>query len=456
MPAMLLLFFISFSSCKQYVDVATPDGLQDWASVFSNDGSATAAVVDIYSAYDNSAFPLFTYTAGLSADELNTILPAVTEFQNNNIAIASTTNARSLWAPHYVLIRKCNLAIEGIKQSKSMTTAVKDQLAGEARFMRAALFFNLMNLYGKIPLPLAVVEAENNNLPRAELATVWSQIFTDLEIAKSLLKPQYPSDERARANKYAASALLARAYLYHKDWVKAEAEATEVIGSKVYTLDNPALAFKKNSTETILQCYSQVGWSPLATFFVPGKPTVTPRYALKTGFDLAFEKNGLGGDDLRKTNWTGKNNEGIYYVHKYKIIVGTGDEYTILFRLAEQYLIRAEARAQQNNLTGTNSAETDLNAIRKRAGLGDKVGLNKAAMLAAIEQERKVELFGEYAHRWFDLKRTAGFTDPTKTRADEVLSPIKGTFWQSTDVLFPIPVDQIRINPALKQNDGYY
>ncbi|HWW39401.1 RagB/SusD family nutrient uptake outer membrane protein [Pedobacter sp.] len=451
----LLMAACFFSSCKKFVDIPAPDGLQDWATTFSNDGSATAAVLDIYPKYDNDVLPTLNYMGGLSADELFSSSTSYAEFLNNNIAITSTTNASSIWGPAYIAIRECNLAVEGIKLSTGMSATIKDQLSGEARFMRAVLFFNLMNLYGRIPLPLSAVETENSALPRAETEAVWSQIFTDLQTAKGLLKPEYPSAERARVNKYAVSALLARAYLYHKDWAKAETEATEVIGSNIYSLENPAGTFKKTSKETILQCYAQTGRSPLTTYFVPGVPTTTPRYYLRTGFDLAFEKNGSGTDDLRKTNWTGKNNAGIYYVNKYKVLTGSGDEYTVLFRLAELYLIRAEARTQQNKLTGTSGAEADLNALRNRAGLDPKSGLNKTVMLAAIEQERKVELFGEYPHRWFDLKRTSGFTDPSKTRADEVLSLVKGSFWQSTDVLFPIPANQIRINPALDQNPGY-
>jgi hypothetical protein len=451
----LLIVVCGFSSCKKFVDISPPVGLQDWTTTFSNDGSATAAVLDIYPAYDNDVLPTFNYMSGLCADELVSNSATYAEFLNNNISIESTNNASFIWGPAFVNIRKCNLAIEGIKRSTGMTTPVKDQLAGEARFMRAFLFFNLMNLYGRIPLPLSTEEIENASLPRAGIEEVWSQIFTDLQTAKSLLKPAYPSGERARVNKYAVSALLARAYLFHKEWAKAEAEATEVIGSNVYGLGGPTGTFKKTSNETILQCYAQTGRSPLTTYFVPGGPTVTPRYFLRTGFDQAFEKNGAGADDLRKTNWTGKNNAGVYYVNKYKVLVGSGDEYTVLFRLAELHLIRAEARAQQNNLIGVNGAEADLNVIRARAGLDNKLGLNKASMLAAIEQERKVELFGEYPHRWFDLKRTAGFTDPSKTRADEVLAPIKGSFWQSTDALFPIPAKQIRINPALEPNPGY-
>ncbi|WP_316823087.1 RagB/SusD family nutrient uptake outer membrane protein [Pedobacter gandavensis] len=450
-----ILLASSLYSCKKFVDIPPPEGMQDWASTFNDDGTATAAVLEIYPTYDNEVLPQFNYVSSLAGDELFSGSAAYAEFYNNNIAITNAINANNLWAPAYVLIRKCNLAIAGMKLSKGLNSAVKDQLMGEAMFMRATVFFNLMNLYGRIPLPLSVSETENAGLPRAELFAIWTQIFTDLNTAKSLLKAEYPSAERARANKYAVSAMLARAYLYHKDWVKAEEEATTVIESDVYGLSAPTETFKKTSNETILQCYSLSGRSPLSTYFVPAIPSVTPRFYLREGFNLAFEKNNLEEDDLRKVNWTGLNSANIAYVNKYKVLFGAGDEYSVLLRLAEQYLIRSEARAEQNKLNGLNSAETDLNIIRARAGLDPKLGMNKTGLLVAIEQERKVELFGEYPHRWFDLKRSPGFLNPLKTRADEVLGPLKGAFWQSTDVLFPIPAAQIRINPALDQNPGY-
>lgn len=442
-------------SCKKFVDVSPPEGMLDWETTFNNEGSATAAVLELYPAYDKEILPLLSYLCGLSADELVATTAASADFLNNSIAITNTNNSSDLWGIPFSNVRKCNLAIEGLNRATNLSPGLKNQLLGEMKFMRAALLFNLSNLYGKIPLPLSVEELENAKLPRAGTAEVWSQILGDLQSAKSLLKAEYPSAERARVNKYAASALLARAYLYHKEWAKAEAEATEVIASGLYTLSNPEGTFKKSSNETILQIYAQTGRSSLSTFYVPGNAGLTPRYSLRTGFDLAFEKSLAGTDDLRKTNWTAKNNAGVYYVNKYKILTGSGDEYSILLRLGEVYLVRAEARAQQNNLSGSGSAETDLNMIRTRAGLESKTGLNKVGMLAAIEQERKLELFGEYPHRWFDLKRTAGFNDAAKSRADEVLLPLKGAFWQSTDVLFPVPSGQIRVNPALDQNPGY-
>ncbi|UKJ06963.1 RagB/SusD family nutrient uptake outer membrane protein [Solitalea lacus] len=451
--SLVVLLFVSVS-CEQFVDIDAPKGVQDKETTFSNDGSATAAVLGLYAYYENKMVPLNNAT-GLAADERMSTNAADAEFLNNSITIENAVNSSSFWNILYAQIRNCNLAINAMDKSPTLSLPVKSQLTGEARFMRAYMYFNLLNLYGGVPLSLSAVGTENATLPRNTEEEVWGQIFTDLLAAKSLLKPEYPSADKARANKYAVSALLARAYLYHKEWAKAEAEATEVIESGVYSLSSPAATFKKGSTETILQLSTQTGRSSLVTNNVPANPAITPRYFLRPGFDLAFEKNSGGVDDARKSNWTGKNNAGIYYSYKYKVLTGSGDEYTILFRLAELYLIRAEARAQQSKLIGPNNAESDLNVIRTRAGLDNKLNLNRAAMLAAIEQERKVELFAEYMHRWFDLKRTAGSTDNTKTRADEVLSALKGAFWQPTDKLFPIPSVEIVHNPALIQNLGY-
>jgi hypothetical protein len=117
-----------------------------------------------------------------------------------------------------------------------------------------------------------------------------------------------------------------------------------------------------------------------------------------------------------------------------------------MLRLGEQYLIRAEARAHSNDING---ATADINMIRARAGLSAISPADQASLLIAIEKERRVELFTESGHRWFDLKRT--------NRADAILAPIKGNDWQSTDQLFPIPASEFLLDPGLRghQNPGY-
>jgi starch-binding outer membrane protein, SusD/RagB family len=170
------------------------------------------------------------------------------------------------------------------------------------------------------------------------------------------------------------------------------------------------------------------------------------RHPFTCGIVDAFEPG-----DLRKDSWVGSDN-GLFYIKKYKNNDFTSVEYCVLFRLAEMYLIRAEARAHLNKLKG---AEADINAVRNRSNLPSQTVNTKISALKMIEQERKVELFGEYPHRWFDLKRTMGFTDISKTRADEVLSVLKGSTWQTTDKLFPIKSNDIMLNPNLIQNPGY-
>ena len=154
-----------------------------------------------------------------------------------------------------------------------------------------------------------------------------------------------------------------------------------------------------------------------------------------------------------KTNWLKTNVVNTpspaityYYPFKYKERLATSPvkEYNIVFRLAEQYLIRAEARAQLNNLM---AAKNDLNLIRTRANLPAIIVNDKAAIMLAIEHERQIELFAEWGHRWFDLKRT--------NRSGSVLGPLKGSNWQMSDTLYPLPQVQLDLNVNLHQNPGY-
>jgi starch-binding outer membrane protein, SusD/RagB family len=144
----------------------------------------------------------------------------------------------------------------------------------------------------------------------------------------------------------------------------------------------------------------------------------------------------------------GKSINGVVYAYPYKYKVRTGvypyTEYNMVLRLAELYLIRAEARAQQGKLS---EAITDLNRIRSRAGLsGLAPTLTQAQVLAAVVQERRIELLAEWGHRWSDLRRTG--------QADAVLETEKPG-WQPGDAYYPIPLSELQRNPNMVQNPGY-
>ena len=247
-------------------------------------------------------------------------------------------------------------------------------------------------------------------------------------------------------------------YEDQKDYANAELYATKVMESTANTYvlrpqSEIAEVFQNNSNEIIFQVSNLSGIS-----------TFGPLYNYLTGVVSAVSVpenyfNSFSNDDLRKSNWIRNNtaNGTIYHeINKYKLRTGFGgNEYDVVMRLAEQYLIRAEARAHQQKLAGPGGAESDLNAIRLRAGLQPTTATTLPQLLLAIEDERKHELFAEMGHRWLDLKRTVSTSSPaTKTRADDVLGVIK-TGWKTEAQLFPIPQSQILINTKLSQNPGY-
>jgi hypothetical protein len=375
-----------------------------------------------------------------SDEEINFSIDSYQEFNDNELTTANPF-VLGLWSDMYTVIYKANAILEGLEGSTKITEALRKQLTGEAKFVRSFAYFYLTNLYGDVPLITATNYKTNVEQGRNTRNEVYQLIITDLKDAQALLSADYSysQEERVRANQSAATTLLARTYLYTSDWINAETEATKVIEKSLYALEPDLdLVFKKNSAESILQFHTSYVPNDYFAFTVfDGGPT---EGALRDTFVAEFEP-----DDQRLLKWVQTidvNNITYFFPGKYKVFA-EGEEYSTVLRLAELYLIRAEARAQQDNLA---EAQDDINVIRNRASLGNTTATNKEDLLLAIENERKVELFTEHGHRWLDLKRT--------NRVDDIISSIKGEFWQPTDALYPIPKSQI-LNSSILQNPGY-
>lgn len=447
---LITVIVLLFSSCKKLITVGPPTNRLIKTAVFENDGSAISAIYGLYSKMiqPNLQFGSdgLTIYPGLSGDELyNVIRGTDDEFLKNSISPANSVIQNNIWASAYNDIYQCNSILEGLISSKGVTKMTKDQLTGEAKFIRAFCYFYLVNLFGDVPLITSTNFELNSLFPRTPIQDVYNQIVLDLKDAQALLSPNYPTAERVRPNKWAAAALLSRVYLYQKDYSNAENESSTVIGSGIYSLATDLnRVFLASSKEAIWQLMpvqpNYNTWE--GNTFIPGTGLV-PVYALQNALLASFEPG-----DQRKSAWIKSTSIGTltyYFPYKYKIKTGTTiSEYSIVLRYSEQYLIRAEARASQNNISG---AQQDLNIIRTRAGLPNTPANDKASLISAITQERRVELFGEWGHRWFDLKRTGN--------ADSVLSILKGSDWQSTDALYPIPILEIQRNKNLTQNAGY-
>jgi hypothetical protein len=480
----LTIAAIGISGCKKFSEVKAPVTSVNESNVYATDATAISVLTGLYmgmSSGTGGGTSFFTASqsislyGGLLADEftlyngISTTDPKYYYYTNSLYSNASGTQGTEFWGI-YSAIFTCNAAIEGLSKSSSLTPSVKQQLLGEAKFMRAFFYFYLVNLFGDVPVVLSTDWQGNVANARISKEQVYSTIIQDLKEAKDLLSTDYldgnllkysTTSERVRPTKWAASALLARVYLYKgnltgsaDNYTNAEAEASAVI-SNTALYDTVSLnnVFLKNSKEAIWQLQpinSQWNTEDARVFILNTSPV-----GLNSNHPVYLDTllvNKFDNTDKRKTNWlkTYTDASGTYYYpYKYKSATQNNPltEYLMVLRLGEQYLIRAEARAQLGNING---AKADLNVIRVRAGLTGTNANDQPSLLAAILQERQLELFSEWGHRWFDLKRTKN-TDPVMT----MVTPLKGGSWSGFKQLLPIPFKDIQRDPNLIQNPGY-
>ena len=466
----LWLALVAVSSCRKYLEVPLPLTSVAVSGGFQNDNSAGATLTGVYAQLSTAnifagSLGVGGFT-GLYGDELKIQVKTVPDYVAvYGDAVSSSSAVTSLWTTFYKQLYAVNLAIEGLKPATNLS--YQNQWLGEAYFLRGLLYFYQTNLYGDVPLVLGSDYLSNNGLARSPQADVYTQILSDLKQAQSLLDNSYHdgtgvvTTSRGRPNKAAATALLARVYLYMKDWKNAEAQANSLIGDAAnYQLGVLSKTFVVNSTEVIWGLVPYSGNTFLvadakAFYLPPGKTPATASVLSSLGDSLvaAFEPG-----DGRWSAWVGKDTvpasgsipAAVYFYNsKYKAMGSytSAQETLVMLRLAEQYLIRAEARAQQNNLS---DALADLNAVRARAGLGASAAVTQADVLAAILHERRVELFTEVGHRWFDLRRT-GNADAVMS----VMAPLKGGVWSSFKAWWPIPLTDIQNDTRLVQTPGF-
>jgi hypothetical protein len=456
---------ISNLSCKKFVEVSPPVTSLVSTSVYATNSTAASAVTGIFITMAGNSIGGGKYgisvLSGLSADELK--LSAISPDNVLNHSYINALESRDgyiFWSDLYNCIYQANSAIEGISASHGVTPSISHQLIGEAKFIRAFCYFYLLNIYGDVPLVLSIDYKINATISRSSKDNVYQQIVADLKDAQSLLTDNYltplgtTTTSRVRPNKIAATALLATVYLYQQKWSNAESEATTVINNtNLSLLTDLNSVFLATSTEAIWQLEipdngfnTADGGTFLTSYLNGAEPDGSYPITLQDSLALGFEPG-----DLRKSNWTTSLTVGsttYYYPFKYKLYEGTPTtEYPVILRLGEQYLIRAEARAQQGNIGG---AQEDLNMIRSRAGLTGTTSNSQASLLSAIQRERQFELFTEYGHRWFDSKRTGNIDSFM-----QVVTPEKGGTWRTTAQLFPIPFIEIQADPNLRQNPGY-
>jgi hypothetical protein len=444
-----LFTILLFASCKKFVTIPAPKNQLVTSQIFADSLDANAAITGIYISIMGTDLDInsggMTIVSGLSGDELyqtgnNT---AYIQFYQNNIQLTNGAN-NEYWSDAYKYIYTANACIEGLKSSAGISRVKRDQFIAEVDFIRAFNYFYLVNMYGDVPLVTTTSLAVNAVLARTPKAQVYAQIISDLQYAEANLSSA--AGNSTRPTSFAASALLAKVYLYNNQYDLAIAEASKVINSGSFNLVQDLNAVFLNSSSEIIWQMTPVepGYASFeGHYFVPNSSVAVPKYVITPSLYNSFESG-----DKRKSQWVQSDTlNGTVYPYPYKFkestVNGTPTEYEVVFRLADLYLIRSEAEVNQSNF---DAAVKDLNVIRNRAGLPNFFSAEKTVVLTALKKERRSEFFCEWSNRWFDLKRWGD--------ADNVLGLVKAQ-WKTTDQLYPIPSVQINTNSNLTQNPGY-
>lgn len=443
---LLIVIMLLISGCGRFLEIEPPKSDVNSETVFKNPGTATAALLGLYqsmfSGFAGGGTGSVTVLAGLSADELvfHPLLPAQLDREEINQNNISPNNGAilSLWTNLYSVIYGANMLLERVGDGQQLPVAVTNQLIGEARFIRAFSYFYLVNLFGEVPLVIGTSYAENAQLLRHRVDGVYAQVISDLEIAFERLDTMYTGEDRLRANRWTAAALLARVHLYRGDLEQAERWSGRVLEqTDVYWIE-PDISdvFLVGSAEAIWQRASpglNQNTSEANVFITNNEHFLTE--SLRTAFRPI---------DRRGREWIAEKETvaQAYIPFKYQSTSqAVTTEHSFIFRLAEQYLIRAEARLMLGNRVG---AMADVDRIRERAGLKPvqqvTPDIGDEALLDTIHSERQRELFAEWGHRWFDLKRTGN--------AVAALAELKPGFIPA-DEWYPIPESELLKNPNL-------
>jgi len=444
-----------FASCESFTEVELPKDQLTTNAVFEDKATADAAMlsffakmrdIGLFSGSQSGSAPYYLANYADEMDFYGDALGATTFFYNNAL-IAANTEVKTIWDASYNQVYAANAVLEGVGASVSLAQADRNRLTGEALFARALIHFTLANVFGDVPYVKVTDYNVTRSVPRMPVQEVYANCVQDLLASAELLQDSYLPANRTRPNKFAARAVLARVYLYAGLYNEASNEASAVINNVALYSNaaNLSQTFLADSPATIWQLSpSTPGGNTqeaLTYVFDFGPPTLS---GLRQDFMEGFEAG-----DQRLPNWTRAVTDGTttwYHPYKYKVNTDTGmaQENSIMLRLPEMYLIRAEARAHTSDFIGT---QDDLNVIRNLAGLGNTTANTQEALLLAVLQERRSEFFTELGHRFFDLKRLGA--------VQQRLGSVKPG-WDSHDVVFPIPEKELELNPNLSpQNPGY-
>lgn len=437
--------------CSNFEDVEPSNNQLLWEDVFNDPRTARAAMLQVYADMRQNGFLTgngngIGCMAGCLADELvgySNIPDGFQAFYTLQITDLSAT-VKSLWNNSYRQIYMCNSILAGVANSTVLDEQTKNQLRGEALFTRALLHFYLTNTFGAVPFVTSTDYNINSKVAKISTEEIYKIIVDDLKEAADLL-PNQQEAFRVVPSKKTVLALLSRVYLYNKQYPDAyDTSILSLEDSEVNTLQSLESVFLKESTGTLWQfAPSTASANSLEGGFyvLPAAPPT--RTALQPGLVQAFEQ-----EDLRKSAWIGSVTGAtvFHFPFKYKENrpSAASKEYSVVFRIEEQYLIAAEAAV---SLQRWQEANHWLDVFKASRGLVHVNSEEGTILMDEVENQRRLEFFTEFGHRFYDLKRWNKLHTTMVTLKDN---------WDGRYGLLPIPQSEIQLNPNLQpQNAGY-
>lgn len=359
---------------------------------------------------------------------------------DNNSILSDNGIIESIWSSIYTAINRVNYVIEAIPNLSDLTPDQRRNYNAEAHFLRALHHFNLVKSFGGVPIRTKPVQASEAdlNVPRRSVNEVYNQVLSDLVVAR---QANASGNSSARATRGAAMALSARVFLTlysvsnntaHLD--SAAFYANAVISDFGYQLE-PEFGNLFNGTankENIFFVdFIAQDRNRLAEYFFTRTLSGRKEFSPTAGLIAAYGQN----DTIRLKATVAIASDGPYG-RKYSDIANGSDKVPVL-RLAEMHLIMAEVIVRKGGDAAL--ARNHINTIRERAGIAPITTADPAALLLAIENERRLE-FAFEGHRWYDLVRT--------NRVQAIIPGLQECF-----KLFPIPLSEIQANEAINTSD---
>lgn len=439
------------NSCENMIETDFPTHQINVSDVFGSVSTADGALSNLYAdlqyysiisgGKNGMGSLLGSYTDDLNCYLVSSVNGALDLFHNQQLSTNQTV--KTLWNNAYKEIYSANLIIEGVEKSTNISYTDKQRIKGEALFVRSMLYFYLSQIFGSLPYVTTTDYVVNQSINKISENEVLTLVQNDLENAKTLLKDDYRNADRVYPNRKAAQLMLALVLMQQKRWNEAEQNLRSISESPIYKWESDIVkTFQKSGKHIIWQLKplkaNDATEEALTYYFATSAPI---SYGLSENLVQAFLPN-----DKRKQNWTKAftiNQNAYFRNDKYKKISANTDEYSVVFRLEEVYLLLAETLCQQNK---TEEALTYINAVRQKAGIYALANATQEELLNEIVEENRREFFTERGIRFITLKRNNMLG---------ILTSVKPN-WKNYHQNWPIPLSELLLNPSLNpQNTGY-